>query len=125
MLGKYLKNMSRVIVLSGGVASNAYVLEVIKLVAASHKFEVFCPPSSLCTDNAEMIAWNGSLLIRHGSSSVYPYEKLPTSLFAEARSPIGIDLTSLVPSHPRKKLSVKHLAEGNIVFYHKPSVLDE
>lgn len=58
--------MDRTIVLAGGVASNQYILKMLQLVASFYGFNVFSPPPSLCTDNAVMIAWNGSLLIRNG-----------------------------------------------------------
>ncbi|VDD90717.1 unnamed protein product [Enterobius vermicularis] len=114
-----LDSMDRTIVLAGGVASNQYILKMLQLVASFYGFNVFSPPPSLCTDNAVMIAWNGSLLIRNGSRSVYPYENLPITLYAESRSPIGPDMTFLVPRHPRRKLSVKYLAENKVVFYNK------
>ena len=50
------------IVLSGGVASNAYLRHILRSTLDIRGFEqikLICPPAELCTDNALMIAWAG------------------------------------------------------------------
>ena len=44
-------------VLSGGVASNAYIREGLADVAEMFDCQIACPPARLCTDNGVMIAW--------------------------------------------------------------------
>ncbi|CAK4031628.1 peptidase M22, glycoprotease [Lecanosticta acicola] len=48
------------IVVSGGVASNSYFRHVMRAMLDARKYgqiRIACPPPSLCTDNALMIAW--------------------------------------------------------------------
>ncbi|MFK8039915.1 MAG: tRNA (adenosine(37)-N6)-threonylcarbamoyltransferase complex transferase subunit TsaD [Rickettsiaceae bacterium] len=51
----YKKN----IVVSGGVASNSYLRGIIAKNLAEIDYNLVCPPSNLCTDNAAMIAYTG------------------------------------------------------------------
>ena len=46
-------------VLAGGVASNASIRKMFKSLCNDHNFNLICPPPSLCTDNAAMIAMAG------------------------------------------------------------------
>lgn len=105
------------IVVSGGVASNMYILKILRLLAAFHGFDVVTPPPQLCSDNAEMIAWNGLMLFnsRFKSASVFWPDELPVSVYAEARCPIGVDNRSSLPERPLRRLSLKHLAAGSVV----------
>jgi N6-L-threonylcarbamoyladenine synthase len=47
------------LVVSGGVAANQYLRNIIINISAKNNFKVFFPPIKLCTDNAAMIAWAG------------------------------------------------------------------
>jgi len=47
------------LVFSGGVAANQYIREELKKMLIKHNFQLICPPTKLCTDNAVMIAWAG------------------------------------------------------------------
>ncbi|MCH2037962.1 MAG: tRNA (adenosine(37)-N6)-threonylcarbamoyltransferase complex transferase subunit TsaD [Rickettsiales bacterium] len=44
-------------VLSGGVAANSYIREILDTVLEEHDMKLFVPPVRLCTDNAAMIGW--------------------------------------------------------------------
>lgn len=44
-------------VVSGGVASNEYILKVLQIVTEANGLSLNCPPPKLCTDNGIMIAW--------------------------------------------------------------------
>ncbi len=46
-------------VISGGVASNRYIFEVLRAMCASYGLSLKTPPIKYCTDNGVMIAWNG------------------------------------------------------------------
>lgn len=46
-------------VVSGGVASNAYVRERMCEVSRDHQMQLLCPEPRLCTDNGVMVAWAG------------------------------------------------------------------
>jgi N6-L-threonylcarbamoyladenine synthase len=50
---------NKTFVLSGGVAANLYIRSVIENAISQFGFTLVCPPPSLCTDNAAMIAWAG------------------------------------------------------------------
>lgn len=47
------------LVVSGGVAANKFIKDVIIEKSSNSNFEVFYPKHELCTDNAIMIAWAG------------------------------------------------------------------
>ena len=44
-------------VVSGGVASNAYLRNGLQMVCEQNTCHLVCPPPHLCTDNGIMIAW--------------------------------------------------------------------
>ncbi|MBI1180577.1 MAG: tRNA (adenosine(37)-N6)-threonylcarbamoyltransferase complex transferase subunit TsaD [Alphaproteobacteria bacterium] len=47
------------LVVSGGVAANAYLRQRLAALCAAEEFALVCPPPALCTDNGAMIAWAG------------------------------------------------------------------
>ncbi|XP_057959672.1 probable tRNA N6-adenosine threonylcarbamoyltransferase, mitochondrial isoform X2 [Malania oleifera] len=49
----------RLLVVSGGVASNQYVRVRLDQVVKKTGLRLVCPPPSLCTDNGVMVAWTG------------------------------------------------------------------
>jgi N6-L-threonylcarbamoyladenine synthase len=56
------------VMLTGGVAANKRLREMLKLMASEHGAKFFVPPFELCTDNGAMIAWTGLLMHKHGVS---------------------------------------------------------
>ncbi|OQV24045.1 putative tRNA N6-adenosine threonylcarbamoyltransferase, mitochondrial [Hypsibius exemplaris] len=56
----------RKVVLSGGVACNAVIREMLGYIAARNHFTLHVPPPKLCCDNGVMIAWNGMEKLRRG-----------------------------------------------------------
>lgn len=67
----------RYIVISGGVASNAYILGALQKVGDAYGYSVLAPPARLCCDNAEMVAWNGIELIRTRSAIPFSTRIVP------------------------------------------------
>jgi N6-L-threonylcarbamoyladenine synthase/protein kinase Bud32 len=57
----------REVMLTGGVAANKRLREMLNLMAEEHSAEFFVPPMELCGDQGAMIAWNGILAYRSGS----------------------------------------------------------
>ncbi|KAI2624407.1 glycoprotease family-domain-containing protein [Hypoxylon sp. NC1633] len=57
------------LVVAGGVASNRYLMRVLRAVLDARGFgrvALVCPPLHLCTDNAPMIAWTGMEMYEAG-----------------------------------------------------------
>uniref|UniRef100_A0A9J8D4N8 N(6)-L-threonylcarbamoyladenine synthase n=1 Tax=Cyprinus carpio carpio TaxID=630221 RepID=A0A9J8D4N8_CYPCA len=54
------------LVVSGGVASNEYIRQTLKIVTDATGLHLLCPPSKFCTDNGVMIAWNGIERLKQG-----------------------------------------------------------
>ncbi|KAJ1370531.1 hypothetical protein KIN20_032267 [Parelaphostrongylus tenuis] len=108
---EYLTNcgqlsLVRKLVISGGVAANDYICNGISKIANFHGLEVVKVSPHLCTDNAEMVAWNGIMCLLNNSPDVHRYPRIPESIYAHARSPIGECSRALVPSKPERRLSV-------------------
>ncbi len=53
------KNTSKTFVIAGGVASNLSIRKNLIKLSEEKKFNSVFPPTSLCSDNAAMIAWAG------------------------------------------------------------------
>ncbi len=56
----------REVMLTGGVAANKRLREMLRLMAAEHQARFFVPPMELCADNGGMIGWTGLLMYKHG-----------------------------------------------------------
>jgi N6-L-threonylcarbamoyladenine synthase len=56
------------LVVAGGVASNASVRAGLALAVQSRGFRLLAPPVRLCSDNAVMVAWAGVERLRLGWS---------------------------------------------------------
>lgn len=69
------------LVISGGVASNSFLRHVLRSILDARGFthiQLACPPVSLCTDNALMIAWTAMEMWHagyHSSLSIEPIRK--------------------------------------------------
>ncbi|KAL6804706.1 glycoprotease family protein [Trichoderma sp. SZMC 28013] len=73
----------KTIVVAGGVASNRFLMHVLRTTLAARGFahmRIVSPPMALCTDNAAMIAWAGMEMFEAGyrtELSVRPIAKWP------------------------------------------------
>jgi universal protein Kae1 len=56
------------VVLGGGVACNERLRSMVGEMVEGRGGRWFAPPKSLCVDNGAMIAWTGTLALRHGLS---------------------------------------------------------
>jgi N6-L-threonylcarbamoyladenine synthase/protein kinase Bud32 len=56
----------REIMLTGGVAANSRLREMLELMAKERGAKFYVPPMELCADNGVMIAWTGLLMHKHG-----------------------------------------------------------
>jgi N6-L-threonylcarbamoyladenine synthase len=78
---------ANLLVVAGGVASNAAVRSGLAVAAASHGFRLIAPPVRLCSDNAVMVAWAGIERMRLGWSDgidVNPRPRWPLDLLGTA-----------------------------------------
>ncbi|XP_062906146.1 tRNA N6-adenosine threonylcarbamoyltransferase, mitochondrial isoform X2 [Mobula hypostoma] len=94
------------LVVSGGVASNKYIIKILQIVAEAYGFSLNCPPPKLCTDNGIMIAWNGIERLRAGIGVL----QNPKAIRYEPKAPLGISLSEQVKKAalkvPRLKLKI-------------------
>ncbi|KAH8737655.1 glycoprotease family-domain-containing protein [Ilyonectria robusta] len=63
---------ARTLVVAGGVASNKFLMHVLRRTLAVRGFgdmDIVAPPVELCTDNAAMIAWTGMEMFQAGYES--------------------------------------------------------
>ncbi|KAI1083603.1 glycoprotease family-domain-containing protein [Whalleya microplaca] len=85
----------RTVVVAGGVASNRFLLHVLRAMLDARGFahvELRCPPLALCTDNAAMIAWTGFEMYEAGWRSelgVLPIRKWPLDPRVEGGGVLG------------------------------------
>jgi universal protein Kae1 len=56
----------REVVLTGGVASNQRLREMLRLMCRDQGANFYVPPQEFCVDNGAMIAWTGILAFKHG-----------------------------------------------------------
>ncbi|XP_052095118.1 tRNA N6-adenosine threonylcarbamoyltransferase, mitochondrial-like isoform X1 [Mytilus californianus] len=82
-----LPEQKRVLVASGGVASNQYIRRGLTQVCDMFSCQLICPPPHLCTDNGIMIAWNGMEKLMAGKGIAED----PMSVRFEPKFPFGID----------------------------------
>jgi N6-L-threonylcarbamoyladenine synthase/protein kinase Bud32 len=54
------------VMLTGGVAANKRLREMLRLMAREHRAKFYVPPMELCGDQGAMIAWTGLLMYKHG-----------------------------------------------------------
>lgn len=54
------------VMLTGGVAANSRLREMLKSMAKEQGAKFFVPPMELCADNGSMIGWTGILAYKHG-----------------------------------------------------------
>ncbi len=54
------------LMLTGGVAANSRLREMLRLMARGHASKFYVPPMELCGDQGAMIAWTGLLMYKHG-----------------------------------------------------------
>lgn len=87
-------NDARFLVVSGGVASNDTIFEVVANMAKSFGFETVRPKRQHCTDNGIMIAWNGiekmltdqDVTMDYASVDIVGKRKLGISLIEKVKS---------------------------------------
>ncbi|KAF9769663.1 hypothetical protein IL306_012894 [Fusarium sp. DS 682] len=63
---------AKTLVVAGGVASNKFLMHVLRSMLAVRGFgdmQIVAPPIELCTDNAAMIAWTGMEMYQAGYES--------------------------------------------------------
>jgi N6-L-threonylcarbamoyladenine synthase len=65
---------NRVMVISGGVASNSYIRQELKAVLDVADYDFVAPPAQLCTDNAVMIAFAGLERLKSGTINYASFE---------------------------------------------------
>ncbi|CAL1528190.1 unnamed protein product [Lymnaea stagnalis] len=102
---KELLGTSKTLVVSGGVASNAFIRLNLEHICSMYGYKLVCPPQKLCTDNGIMIAWNGMEKILSGTN----YLQDADSLQVVARSQFGSDISKEVKNSSIKlpKLHLK------------------
>ena len=81
----------RSLVVSGGVASNQRIRDMLQKVCDAFNCRIVAPDPKYCTDNGVMIAWNG--LEKHRlCSEVIPHEKV-MDVPISPREPFGSDIS--------------------------------
>ena len=65
------------LVVSGGVASNTYLRNALKKLAADNDLDFAAPPIRFCTDNGVMVAWAGLERYRAGYTDSLDFKPRP------------------------------------------------
>jgi N6-L-threonylcarbamoyladenine synthase len=87
----------KTVVVAGGVASNKYLMHILRSMLKARGFghiELNSPPPALCTDNAAMIAWTGMEMYEAGWRSemdILAIRKWPIDPRAEGGGILGAD----------------------------------
>ncbi|CAH8483517.1 unnamed protein product [Schistosoma guineensis] len=105
-----IRNHPTALVVSGGVGSNCVIRAGLTEVANHYNLRFVAPPSSLCTDNGIMIAWNGVLLQKENSSRIT--EDICSVDFCP-RSTFGIDCREDVK---QANISIEPIKLSNTIF---------
>ncbi|NP_001005301.1 tRNA N6-adenosine threonylcarbamoyltransferase, mitochondrial [Danio rerio] len=87
-----LPEQNPTLIVSGGVASNEYIRQILKIITDATGLHLLCPPSKFCTDNGVMIAWNGIERLKQGKGILSYSEEVSY----EPKAPLGLDITSEV-----------------------------
>uniref|UniRef100_A0A4W4HLS1 N(6)-L-threonylcarbamoyladenine synthase n=1 Tax=Electrophorus electricus TaxID=8005 RepID=A0A4W4HLS1_ELEEL len=103
----HLPQSNPTLVVSGGVASNEYIRETLRIVTDATGLQLLCPPSEFCTDNGVMIAWNGVERLKEGKGIVSHTQEV----CYEPKAPLGRDISTEVRDAaikiPPLKLKIK------------------
>ncbi|KAI4905125.1 hypothetical protein NFI96_003674 [Prochilodus magdalenae] len=91
------------LVVSGGVASNEYIRETLRIVTDATGLQLLCPPSRFCTDNGVMIAWNGVERLKEGKGILAHTQEVSY----EPKAPLGRDISTEVRDAAIKVPSLK------------------
>jgi N6-L-threonylcarbamoyladenine synthase len=65
------------LIVAGGVAANSMIRRVLRETAEEHGVELILPDPELCTDNAAMVAYTGSVLYKQGWCHDLDLEAVP------------------------------------------------
>ncbi|EGD81006.1 hypothetical protein, variant [Salpingoeca rosetta] len=87
-----IDKMPTSMVVSGGVACNAYLRDKVAWLCEWHGVQPAFPSPALCTDNGRMIAWTGLEYLRAG---VEPEQDISQWRF-KTRWPLGVDESASV-----------------------------
>ncbi|KAF6813346.1 glycoprotease [Colletotrichum sojae] len=91
-----IKSTFKTLVVSGGVASNRFLMHILRKILDVRGFEhveITAPPPALCTDNAAMIAWTGMEMYEAGwesELSVSPHRKWSVDPAGEEGGILGV-----------------------------------
>ncbi|XP_060785008.1 tRNA N6-adenosine threonylcarbamoyltransferase, mitochondrial isoform X2 [Neoarius graeffei] len=91
------------LVVSGGVASNEYIRETLRIITNATGLQLLCPPAKFCTDNGVMIAWNGVERLKQGKGVVSHTQDVTY----EPKAPLGRDIRA--ENEPRHQSSLESL----------------
>ena len=81
---------TKCILLSGGVAANKHLRAELDTRAKAEGLSVYCPPVTLCTDNAAMIAAVGSFRFRNGERSGFDLNANPRLVLPDIQDREGL-----------------------------------
>lgn len=104
-LNSLLPDDEKVLVISGGVASNMFIRDGLTRLCNHYNCSIVCPPPRLCTDNGVMIAWNGMERLKLGIGIAAN----PDLVDIQAKCPLGVDASSDVCRHSIKLPRIKLL----------------
>lgn len=100
-----LLGQQKTLILSGGVASNQFLVKHLTNVCSKYNCRLVCPPPKLCTDNGIMIAWNGMEKLSRGLGVTEDPEKVDI----QAKCPLGENWTEKILNTKLKLAKLKLL----------------